>query len=46
MLTPWVAGAEAFECKPAACEGAVFLDSFEAVGAAGGREAAFGTKEW
>ena len=45
MLSPWMAGAESFECQPAAFEGAVFLDGFEAVGTAGGGEAAFGAKE-
>ena len=45
MFTPWMAGAKSFECQPAAFEGAVFLDGFEAVGAAGWGKAAFGTEE-
>jgi len=41
----WVAAAKALDGEPATLEGAVLTDSFEAVGTAGRRKAAAGTKK-
>lgn len=46
MPAPRMAGAKTLKSQPAALEGAIFLNGLEAVGAAGGSEAALGAKEW
>jgi len=46
MPAPGMAGKEALEGEPAAFEWAMLFDGLQPIGAAGGREAALGAKEW